>query len=352
MSNFKIMVVDDEPLITKSLEIFISFSFDADVLTFNNPVDAIKAFEDIKPQLVISDFMMPMMNGLEMLKKIRALSPDVVTILLTGYADKENAIRCINEVGLYYYCEKPWDNASLTKIIENALEKFNLKAQLQKKIIQLEESNNKIRRLYSLLKKDFDQEVDNVQNILITLANMIEAKDQYTDDHIRRVGTLCRAIGEEMGFDESKLRHLEMSGIIHDIGKIGISENILNKPGKLTPEEFQIMKKHPIIGYEICLPLNITKHCLDPIRHHHEKLDGSGYPDGLKGDEVTIESRIVAVADMFDALYSDRPYREKLDFFKIKEILEEDARKGLIDEEIVKILFKVYDKLVAEGIFE
>jgi putative two-component system response regulator len=352
MSHFKIMVVDDEPLITKSLETFLSFQFEADIFAFNDPAEAVEAFEKIQPQLVISDFMMPIMNGLQMLKKIRALSQEVVTILLTGYADKENAIKCINEVGLYYYCEKPWDNATLTKIIENGLEKFHLKDQLKRKIIELEGTNKKIKRLYSLLKKDFDQEVDNVQNILITLANMIEAKDQYTDDHIRRVGSLCRAIGEKMGFDETRLRHLEMSGIIHDIGKIGISESILTKPGRLTDEEFTIIKKHPVIGYEICLPLNITKHCLDPIRHHHEKLDGSGYPDGLKGEEISVESRIVAVADMFDALYSDRPYRDKMEFGKVKQILEEDAKRGLIDEKIVKILFEVYDKLVLEGIFE
>jgi putative two-component system response regulator len=349
MSQFKILIVDDEPLITKSLETFISFTFDAEVYASNDPKHAVELYKEVRPQLVISDFMMPVMNGLEMLKKIRELSQDVVTILLTGYADKENAIRCINEVGLYYYCEKPWDNTALAKIIENGLEKYNLKIQLKRKILELESSNKKIMRLYGLLKKDYDEEVDNVQNILITLANMIEAKDQYTDDHTRRVGILSRAIGERLGFDEAGLRNIEMAGIIHDIGKIGISEQILKKPGKLTAEEFEQMKRHPVIGYDVCLPLNILKKCLDPIRHHHEKLDGSGYPDGLKGDEITVESRIIAVADMFDALYSDRPYRSRMELSTVKEILISDANKGLIDANIVNILLDVYGELVKEG---
>lgn len=349
MKNTKILVVDDEPLITKSLETFITFTFEADVLLSNDPTEAIEIFKEMKPQIIISDFMMPGMNGLEFLKKIREISKDVVTILLTGYADKENAIRCINEVGLYYYCEKPWDNDTLAKIIENAVEKHDLQFQLKRKIYQLEESNKKISRLYSLLKKDYDEEVDNVQNILVSLANMIEAKDQYTDDHTRRVAILCRGVGERLNLDETRLRNLEMAGVIHDIGKVGISESILNKPGKLTEEEFEKMKEHPVIGYNICLPLNILKKCLDPIRHHHEKLDGSGYPDGLKGDEISVESRIVAVTDMFDALYSDRPYRKKMELSKVKEILIGDAKKGLIDGKILKILFDVYDEMASEG---
>lgn len=351
MKKMSILIVDDEPMITKSLEAFISFQFDAEVFSSNDPIEAIKIFDEIKPQIVISDFMMPHLNGLEMLKKMREGSVDFISILLTGYADKENAIRCINEVGLYYYCEKPWDNSMLAKIIENGWEKYHLQTQLKMKINELEDSNRKIKRLYRLLKKDFDEEVDNVQSILIMLANITEAKDAYTEDHTRRVSQLCRKIGASLGLDPSVLNTLEMAGIIHDIGKVGVREEILKKTGKLTPEEFEEMKMHTIIGYNICLPLNMLKKCLDPIRHHHEKLDGSGYPDGLKGDEISIEARIVSIADMFDALHSERPYRKKLDILEVKQILFEDVKRGKIDGKIVQIVFELYEQLVAEGLY-
>lgn len=349
--NERIMVVDDEPLITKTLETFLKFSFEGEILSSNDPAGALKIVEETMPDMIISDFMMPQMNGLEFLKQAKAICPDAVTILLTGYADKENAIRCINEVGLYYYAEKPWDNAMLLKIIENGLEKSRLQCQLKKKIIELEESNGEIGRLYSLLKKDFDQEVDNLQNLMITLANLIESKDKYTDGHTRRVAEICKLLGEKMGLEPKKIRNLQLAGVVHDIGKVGISEEILNKPGKLTPEEFEEMKKHTILGHHICLPLNVLRGCLDPIRHHHEKLNGSGYPDGLKGSQISLESRILAVADIFDALSSKRSYRDKMDVEKVKAILLEEAQGGLIDEEIVKILIELVDTNQLEELF-
>ena len=348
----KILIVDDEPLITRSLETFLKFAFKGTVYSSNDPVQAVKLAEEIKPDMVISDFLMPALNGLEFLKKIKEISEDTISILLTGYADKENAIKCINEVNIYYYAEKPWDNNTLIKIIDNGFEKFRLKNQLKKKLEELEASNNEISRIYGLLKNDYDSEVDNLQNLLITLANLIESKDKYTDGHTRRVGAIARAIGKKLELPEEKLNTLELAGIIHDIGKVGVPESILNKPGKLTDEEYEEMKKHTTLGHYICKPLIVLKDCLDPIRHHHEKLDGSGYPDGLKGDEITIESRIVAVADMFDALYSDRPYRKKMDIKLVKKILYEEVDKFFLDKKIVFTVLELYDNNLLEDIVD
>jgi putative two-component system response regulator len=285
--------------------------------------------------------MMPGMNGLEFLKEIKGRCPDTVTILLTGYADKENAIRSINEVGLYYYLEKPWDNNDLIKVIRNGLEKKELTDSLKEKFDELEDSNREIARLYDLLKKDYEQEVDSARSLVISLANVIEAKDTYTDGHTRRVGALSRALGERLGLDTERLMHLETAGIIHDIGKVAVPENILNKPGRLDENEFDIMKKHTVIGETICKPLNSLRSCLDPIRHHHEKLNGSGYPDGLSGNEISVESRIIAVADIFDALYSKRPYRDKLTLEQTKEIMENEVDNDCLDKEIVNALFEM-----------
>ncbi|MFW6035733.1 MAG: HD domain-containing phosphohydrolase [Halothermotrichaceae bacterium] len=349
-----ILIVDDETMITSTLSSLIEMTLDYNVITYNDPLNALKSnkLNNGKIDLIITDFMMPEINGIEFLKKASIKSPESVRILLTGYADKENAIKSINEVGLYYYLEKPWDNNNLIKVIENGLEKKDLSDQLKQKYLELEESNNEIIRLYELLKKDYNQEVDNIKSLIISLANIIEAKDKYTDGHTRRVGIISKKLGERLGLSADKLNNLEIAGIIHDIGKVGVEEVILNKPDKLTDEEFEKIKKHTILGEKICKPLNCLNFCLDPVRHHHEKLDGTGYPDGLEKDDLSLPSRILAVADIFDALHSKRPYRDKLPLSKVKEIMIIEADEGKIDIKVVEELFKLLDENALDDILE
>jgi putative two-component system response regulator len=340
-----ILIVDDEKMITTTLAALIKLVLKYKVITYNDPISALMSEELINQNvdLIITDFMMPGMNGLEFLKNVKEKSPNSVTILLTGYADKENAIKSINEVGLYYYLEKPWDNNNLIKIVQNGLEKKELSDSLKERYIEIQESHKEIARLYEFLKMDYQQEVDNVKNLVVSLANVIEAKDKYTDGHTRRVGSISKKLGVKMNMSHEQLENLEIAGLIHDIGKVGVPEAILNKPGKLTEEEFDEIKKHPVIGETICKPLNCLSACVDAVRHHHEKLDGSGYPDGLKGDELTLAARIIAVADIFDALFSDRPYRSKMPIEKVKEILKGDSENGCLDKEIVNALFELID---------
>ncbi len=348
------MVVDDEKMITTTLSSMFKIMLKEDVIVYNDVDNALSSNElmNNKVDLIISDFMMPKMNGLEFLKQAREKCPNIVTILLTGYADKENAIRSINEVGLYYYLEKPWNNNDLIKVVKNGLEKKELEDNLKDKYRELEKSNEEIMRLYELLKHDFNKETENTRNLIISLANVIEAKDKYTDGHTRRVGMISRMIGGRLGLCEDKLNHLEVAGIIHDIGKVGVPESVLNKPGRLTDEEFQIIKKHTEIGETILSPLASLEECLIPVRHHHEKLNGTGYPDGLKGDQITIETRILCVADIFDALYSDRPYRERMPISQVKEVLLNDVKTGCLDEKVVKVLIEMVDNGVIQEIFQ
>jgi len=348
------MVVDDEKMITTTLATMFKLMLKENVIVYNDVEQALacKELQNNKVDLIISDFMMPKMNGLEFLKNVREKCPETVTILLTGYADKENAIRSINEIGLYYYLEKPWNNNDLIKVVKNGLEKKELEDVLKGKYKELEVSASEITRLYELLKHDYNKETENTKNLVITLANVIEAKDKYTDGHTRRVGIISRMLGQSLGLAEEKLNALETAGIIHDIGKVGIPESILNKPGKLTYEEFEIIKKHSEIGETIIKPLGSLRECLIPIRSHHEKLNGSGYPDGLKGENITIETRILGIADIFDALYSDRPYRDKLPISSVKEILMNDVNNGCLDEKVVQELFVMIDHGDIEKIFE
>jgi putative two-component system response regulator len=174
------------------------------------------------------------------------------------------------------------------------------------------------------------------------MANAVEQKDHYTQGHVSRVSAMAMNIGRRMGLGETDMRALKIGGALHDIGKIGVPNAILNKPGPLTQEEMEIMKKHPEAGYQICLPLkkNLGP-ALDVIRRHHEKLDGSGYPDGLRDKDISTVARIMAVADIFDALVTDRPYRKAMPVEKAIRILKQEASEAKLDETAVHHLANI-----------
>jgi putative two-component system response regulator len=178
--------------------------------------------------------------------------------------------------------------------------------------------------------------------VLFSLAKTVEAKDEYTKGHVERVSKLAIILGKKMGLSDREMEALRYGGILHDIGKITIPEKILNKPGPLSPEEIQVMKGHPVAGYNICLPLKKNLgYALEVIRQHHERLDGSGYPDGLKNEDLSPASRIMAVVDIYDALVTDRAYREGLKLEKAFEILSQEANDKKLDGDIVGKLIEV-----------
>lgn len=350
----KILVIDDEKMITDTLSALIEMVLDYEVLTINNPELLLDSnlLQTEKFDMVISDFMMPKIDGIEVLKAIKKIQPNIIPILLTGYSDKTNAIKSINEVGLYYYLEKPWDNDQLIAIVKNGIEKKQLKEQVDKNVLVIKKRNDEISRLYDLLQKDFNSELDGMYNVIISLANIVEAKDTYTEGHTRRVSSLSKMIASKMSFTDEQLINIELAGIVHDIGKVSTPDHILNKPGRLTNEEFNIIKEHPEIGERILKPLTSMKSILHPIRHHHEKLDGSGYPDGLKGDDIKMETRILAVADIFDALYTDRPYKNKFTMEKTLSILKEEADLNKLDKGVVQVISDLIDSGQVFTIYE
>ena len=194
-----------------------------------------------------------------------------------------------------------------------------------------------ITRIRSLLKTSaLKKKFTSIENVLISLANAVEAKDVYTQGHSVRVSDLSVELGKRMARSENEIEALRLGGILHDVGKIGIPGEILNRPGKLTPDEFEIVKAHPGAGCDICLPLQKTLGlALDIVRHHHERLDGSGYPDGLRGEDISIIARIAGIVDIFDALVANRPYRGPKTREEAFEILQEEAAEGKLDKEIV-----------------
>jgi putative two-component system response regulator len=187
-------------------------------------------------------------------------------------------------------------------------------------------------RVRSLLRlKEFTDELENAETVLFSLALSIEAKDTYTEGHCERLSKLSVALAERLGLRDEEKVALRRAGIVHDIGKISVPEHILTKRGPLTDEEWKIMKQHPVVGERICAPLKSFRLVLPVIRHHHEKLDGSGYPDGLKGEEIPLTARILQITDIYDALTTERPYRNALHPQHAFAVIREEVKRGWWD---------------------
>jgi putative two-component system response regulator len=253
--------------------------------------------------LALVDVVMPRPTGFEVCQAIKSkaetrLIPVVLLTSLDSDADRIHGIMC----GADDFLSKPINKHEL------------------------------LARVHSLLRlKQFTDELDNAETVLFSLALTIEAKDPYTEGHCDRLSQYSVALGEKLGLPKHLCVALRRGGLTHDIGKLAVPESILLKPGPLTPEKRKIMEQHPIVGERICAPLRSFRHVLPIIRHHHEKWDGSGYPDGLKGEEIPLTARILQVTDIFDALTTDRPYHKASPPEKALAIMREEEKRGWWD---------------------
>jgi putative two-component system response regulator len=257
--------------------------------------------------LALLDVMMPGPTGFEICQEMKSkpetrLIPVILLTSLNSDADRIHGIMC----GADDFLNKPVNRHEL------------------------------LARVHSLLRlKQFTDELDNAETVLFSLALTIEAKDPYTEGHCDRLSKYSVALGENLGLPQDLRVALRRGGLIHDIGKLAVPEHILLKPGPLTPEERKIMEQHTVIGERICAPLRSFRHVLPIIRHHHEKQNGSGYPDGLKGAQVPLTARILQITDIYDALTTDRPYRKALPPEKALAIMREEVKRGWWDASIL-----------------
>jgi putative two-component system response regulator len=190
------------------------------------------------------------------------------------------------------------------------------------------------RSLLSL--KRFTDELEHAETVLFTLARSIEGKDAYTGGHCERLSDHSARLAEAIGLSAEQVKALRRAGIVHDIGKVAIPDSILGKPGRLTEQEFAVVKEHPVVGERICAPLRSFHLVLPIIRHHHEKMNGTGYPDGLRGDDIPVTARILQIVDVYDALTTARPYKAALSASETLQIMEDEVNKGWWDPDIFR----------------
>jgi len=335
----RILIVDDEKMIYSILAQRLAREGYSCVMA-NNGTEALGHFYKGNFSLIISDIRMPQMNGLELLKNVKAVRPNMMFIIMTAYPEIDMAVEAIR-LGASDFILKPVDLELLVFSVKKALEQKNMEEKLEsfyknlKKLV--EERTVKLQQALLVVKKTH---LDSVK----VLAGAIEAKDPYTRGHSDRVRKMSVRIGMKIGFRDERLERLVFGALLHDIGKIGIRDEVLQKKGPLSPEEYQYAQQHPLIGVKILEGIDFFKDKIPMIRNHHEHFDGSGYPDGLIGEGIPLEARIIAVADSFDAMTSLRPHRRALPLEEVFAQLEKGKGKQF-DSNIVEIFLreKVYD---------
>jgi len=338
----RILVVDDDKIVCHVLAQRLKREGYSCVSAYNGK-EAFEYFCKGTYSLVISDIRMPEKDGLELLGLVKAVRPTMKFIIMTAYAEIEVAVEAIR-LGANDFLIKPFDLELAVFAVKKALEQNKMEEELEsyhkdlKKLVA--EKTGKLEEAYHTLKK---AHLDSVK----VLAEAIDAKDPYTRGHSDRVRQMSLQTATSLGFDEERMEILEYGALLHDIGKIGIKDEILRKSGPLSTEEYQAIREHPLIGVKIVEGVEFFKNKIPMIRNHHEQFDGKGYPDGLVGEAIPLEARIIAVPDAFDAMASLRPQRRTR---SLEEILSEmeQQRGRQFDPRILEIFLqeKIYRRLI------
>jgi putative two-component system response regulator len=310
-----ILLVDDDAAYRK-LMVGLLRAQGFEVVTAGNGEEALAEFARHEPDLVLLDVDMPLLNGFEVCRKLKQKPESRLTpvVLVTGLAATEDRIRGL-DAGADDFLSKPVDR------------------------------NELLARVRSLLHlKSYTDELERAESVVFALARSIEGKDPYTEGHCERLAEYSSRLGKRIGLPSELITALRWGGIVHDIGKVAVPEAILLKPGPLTPEEWVIMRDHPVVGERICAPLRSFRYVLPIIRHHHERFNGSGYPDGLEGEKIPLTARVLQLADVYDALTTERPYKRALTQDEAMTAMEQEVQRGWWDP----ALFVEFRQMMAE----
>lgn len=322
-----VLVIEDNPGDARLIELMLAEHSDDGY----QPVFALRLAEGLEAiarqpfDIILLDLSLPDSHGLGTVEAVLESAPMTPIIVLTGLADESTALAAMKAGAQDYLAKGQGDGETLRRSIRYSIERMNTEE--ERRI-----SGERLRRAL----------MQTIQAVGLT----IEKRDPYTAGHQQRVAELAAAIGRELGFEPERLEGLELGSVIHDIGKIAIPSSFLNKPGRLTATEFALIKTHSVIGYDIIKDVEFTWPIAKMVRQHHERLDGSGYPDGLKGDDILFEAKIICVADVIESMASNRPYRAALGIdVALAEISSNRGR--LYDPDVADACLKLF----AEGRF-
>ena len=319
-----ILIVDDEIGPRESLRMILKPNYN--VFTVENGYAAIQMIQQFEMDVVTLDLKMPGISGIDTLKEIRGIDPDVMVIIVTGFGTLKSAIEAIR-YGVFDYIPKPFNVPEITCIIDKSIQRRKLNLKI-KGVLSRFLNHPPLKEPVSDSGLFFQNGIngitdftwDNVglsdnQNCLAfakVLAYTLEEKDPYTSGHSERVCYYSDLISKRLSLPPKERNELQIASYLHDIGKIGISNRFINKKGTLTPTDWAIIKQHTKKSIELLVPLNLSQNILTYIQHHHERFDGTGYPDGLMGDQIPLGARVITISDSYDSMTSDRPYRSPL----------------------------------------
>ncbi|EKD42228.1 MAG: Response regulator receiver modulated metal dependent phosphohydrolase [uncultured bacterium] len=302
----KVLVVDDNPTNVELISVQLK-PFNYELRKAYDGEQALEMVRQEAPDLILLDLMMPRLSGYEVCRILKndpatQLIPIIIVTALKELDDKLKAI----ELGADDFLMKPYNKLELVTRVKSLL---------------------RVKLLYDAL--------DSCESVVFTLAEALEAKDVYTRGHSERVSKYSVMLGEFLKLTGEEIKELHRGSLLHDIGKVGIKETILNKESKLTSEEIAHIRSHPARGYEICKGLKSFKNLLPIIRNHHERWDGKGHPDGIAGLEITLGARICSITDAYDAMTSNRPYRKGINPLQAADIFEREQMSGQWDPELL-----------------
>jgi putative nucleotidyltransferase with HDIG domain len=330
----RILIVDDEVEITEILADLLSEDYDC--LRAGSAEQALASLHENEFQLVISDITMPGMSGLEMIPHVKALSPETVVVMISGMQTVESAIKALR-LGAFDYLMKPFDLRQVEAVVKRALEHYDL-------VVAKQRYENHLEELVEQRTAELDRALNSLEgayrSTLKALTAALETRDSETHGHSERVVSYSLRLGREYGLNSDEMKSLEFGSLLHDIGKIGVPDSILRKPAKLTEEEWVRMREHPQHGQQILRGIEFLQGAARVVAQHHEQWDGSGYPLGLRGEDIDICARIFAVADAFDAITSDRVYRRGKSYEAAAQELDDWAGRQF-DPKVVEAFHRV-----------
>jgi putative nucleotidyltransferase with HDIG domain len=342
MNNEKVLVVDDEEAIREVVSTLLEAQ-GYRCTTCSNGRIALDTFGTDAFDLVLSDIVMPEMDGLKLLAELRRLDPDVPVIMVTAMHDISIALEAIR-AGAYDYILKPFEKDQLHLSVRRALEHRRLVLENRTYQSELEHLVSERTEQLSIALRDLEQSYDHT---LEALGGALDAKDAETEGHCQRVTAFTIEIARRMGVDKGLMRHIARGAFLHDIGKMGVPDQILRKPGPLTDEERQIMRRHCEIGYSVLERIPFLKEAAEIVLSHQECYDGSGYPRGLKGEQIPLGARIFAIADTLDAMISDRPYRKAQPISAVRAEVQKFCGRQF-DPRVVEVFLSIPDRVWLE----